>query len=61
MICIDMIVLDDLLQCLICIVMIDLSSTCDCTAILICKLLDMFMSYFWIKLKTKSVIISNRM
>jgi hypothetical protein len=44
MICIDMILLDNLLQCLIYIIMIDLFSSCDCTVVLICKSLVMFMS-----------------
>jgi hypothetical protein len=56
MICIDMILLDNLLQYLICIIMIDLSSTRDCTSVLICKSLVMFMSYFWIKIKLKMLL-----
>jgi hypothetical protein len=43
-ICVGVILLD-LLQYLICIVMIDLSTTCDSTIILICNSLVMFMSY----------------
>jgi hypothetical protein len=56
MICIYMIMLDNLLQCLICIVRIDLSSTCDCISIFICKSLVVFMSYFWIKIKLKVLL-----
>jgi hypothetical protein len=52
-ICADMILIYNLLQCLICIVMIDLSSTCDCTAVLIYKSLIIFISYFCIKIKLK--------
>jgi hypothetical protein len=56
MICIDMILLDNQLQCLICIVIIDLSNTYVSTAALICNLLVMSMSYSWIKLKLKVLL-----
>jgi hypothetical protein len=55
-ICIDMILLDNLLQRLIYIIMIDLSSICDCTTVLIYKLLDIIMSYFCIKIKLKILL-----
>jgi hypothetical protein len=54
-ICVGMILLD-LLQYVICIVMIDLSSTFYCTPVLISKSLNMFMSYFWIKIKVKVLL-----
>jgi hypothetical protein len=47
---------DNLLQCLIYFVMIDLSSTCDCTIVLICKSLVIFKSYYWIKIKLKVLL-----
>jgi hypothetical protein len=40
------IILLDMLQCLICIVRIHLSSTCDRTTVLICKSLVLSMSYY---------------
>jgi hypothetical protein len=46
----------DLLQCLICIVVIDLSNTFDSIVILICNSLVMFMIYFWIKIKLKVLL-----
>jgi hypothetical protein len=49
-ICIGMILLDNLLQCLMFIAVIDLSRTCDTTAILIYNALVMFMIYPWIKI-----------
>jgi hypothetical protein len=55
MICVGMIMLD-LLQCLICIVVIDLSNTFDSIVILICNSLVMFMIYFWIKIKLKVLL-----
>jgi hypothetical protein len=42
---IGMILLNNLLQCLVLIVVIDLSRTCDNSAILICNALVMFMIY----------------
>jgi hypothetical protein len=36
--------------------MIDLSRSCDSTAILICNALVMFMIYHWIKIKLKVLI-----
>jgi hypothetical protein len=38
------------------IAMIDVSRTCDSTAILICNALVMFMIYPWIKIKLKVLI-----
>jgi hypothetical protein len=49
----DMILLDNLLQCLLFIAMVDLSRTCDSTTTLICNALVMFMIYPWIKIKLK--------
>jgi hypothetical protein len=46
--------LDNLLQCLLCIAIIDLSRTCVTS--LICYALVMFMIYFWIKIKLKVLI-----
>jgi hypothetical protein len=45
LVCVCIILLDNLLQCLLFIVMIDLSRTCDSTVILICNALVMFMIY----------------
>jgi hypothetical protein len=45
LVCVCMILLDNLLQCLLFIAMIDLSRTCDSTVILICNVLVMFMIY----------------
>jgi hypothetical protein len=56
MICVAMVLLDNLLLGLIFIAMLDLSSTCDSSTVLICKSLVMFMSYFWIKIKLKVLI-----
>jgi hypothetical protein len=39
--------------------MIDLSRTCDSSAILICNALVMFMIYPWIKIKLKVLIFST--
>ena len=55
-ICVDMILLDNLLQCFLFIAVIDLSRTHDSTAVLIYNSLVMFMSYFWIKIKLKVLI-----
>jgi hypothetical protein len=54
-ICIGLILLD-LLKCLICIVVIDLSSIFDGPAVLRCNSLFMFMIYFWIKVKQKLLL-----
>jgi hypothetical protein len=56
LICVDMILLDNLLQCLLFIVMIDLSITCDSTAILIYNALVIFVIYPGIKIKLKVLI-----
>jgi hypothetical protein len=56
LICVGMILLDNLLQCLLFIDMIDLSRTCDTVTSLICYALDMFMIYSWIKIKLKVLI-----
>jgi hypothetical protein len=56
LICVDIILLDNLLQYFMLIAMIDLYRTCDSTAVLICKSLVMFMSYSWIKVKLKVLI-----
>jgi hypothetical protein len=58
--CIVMILLDNMLQCLISIVMINLSSTCDYIVVWICNSLVMFMSYFSIKLKLKMLLFPAR-
>jgi hypothetical protein len=55
-ICISIILLDNLLQCLICIFLINLSSTYDYIVVFICKSLVMLMSYFWIKIKLKVIL-----
>jgi hypothetical protein len=57
LICICMILLDNLLQWIICIVMIDLPSSYNYNVVLICKSLVMFMSYFWIKKKLKVLLL----
>jgi hypothetical protein len=51
--------LDNMLQCLICIVLIDLSITYDSIVVFICKSLVMFMSYFWIKTKLKVILFAT--
>jgi hypothetical protein len=56
---VDMILLDNLLQCLLFIAMIDLSITCDSTASLIYNTLLMFLIYSWIKIKLKVLIFST--
>jgi hypothetical protein len=56
LICLGMILLNNLLQCLLLIAMIDLSKTCDSTATLICNALVMFMIYSLIKTKLKVLI-----
>jgi hypothetical protein len=55
-ICVDMILLDNLLQCLLFITVIDLSRTCDSIATLNWNALVMFMIYSWIKIKLKLLI-----
>jgi hypothetical protein len=59
LICVGMILLDNLLQYLIFIAMIDLSRTCDSTASLICHTLLLFMIYPWIKIKLEVLIFST--
>jgi hypothetical protein len=56
LICVGMILLDNLLQCLLFIAMIDLSRTCDSIATIVCTALVMFMIYSWIKIKLKVII-----
>jgi hypothetical protein len=56
LICVGMILLDNLLQCLLFIAMIDLSRTYDTATSLICYALVMFMIYSWIKIKLKVLI-----
>jgi hypothetical protein len=56
LICVGMILLDNLLQYLLFIVMIDLSKTCTTATSLICYALVMFMIYPWIKIKLKVLI-----
>jgi hypothetical protein len=51
LICVGMILLDNLLQCLLFVPMIDLSRTCYSTATLICNVLIMSIIYPWIKIK----------
>jgi hypothetical protein len=56
LICVGMILLDNLLQCFLFIAMIDLSKTCGTVTSLICYALVMFMIYSWIKIKLKVLI-----
>jgi hypothetical protein len=56
LICVGMILLDNLLQCFLFIAIIDLSRTCDTANSLICYALVMFMIYSWIKIKLKVLI-----
>jgi hypothetical protein len=56
LICVCMILLDNMLQCLLFIVMIDISRTCDTAASLICYALVIFIIYPWIKIKLKVLI-----
>jgi hypothetical protein len=56
LICVGMILLDNLLQCFLFIAMIDLSRTCGTATSLIYYALVMFMIYFWIKIKSKVLI-----
>jgi hypothetical protein len=59
LICVCMILLDNLLQYLLFIGMIDLSRTYYTTTSLICYALVMFMIYSWIKIKLKVLIFSS--
>jgi hypothetical protein len=59
LICLCVILLDNMLQYLLFITMIDLSRTCDSTASLICNALVMFMIYPLIKIKLKVLIFST--
>jgi hypothetical protein len=54
--CVDMILLDILLQCFLFIVVIDLSSTFYIIVVSIFNLLFRFVIYFWIKIKLKVLI-----
>jgi hypothetical protein len=56
LICVGIILLDNLLQCFLFIAMIDLSRTCGTATSLICYALVMFMIYSWIKIKPKVLI-----
>jgi hypothetical protein len=56
LICVGVILLDNLLQYLLFIIMIDLSRNYDNTAILIYNALVIFMIYPWIKIKPKVLI-----
>jgi hypothetical protein len=56
LICVGMILLDNLLQCLLFFAMINLSRTCDSFASLIYNALLMFMIYSWIEIKFKVLI-----
>jgi hypothetical protein len=58
--CLDMILLDILLQCFLFIVVIDLSSTFYIIVVLIFNLLFRFVIYFWIKIKLKVLIFPTR-
>jgi hypothetical protein len=51
-----MILVDNLLQCLLCIALIDISRTCGSTVTLIYNALVMFIIYPWIKIKLKLLI-----
>jgi hypothetical protein len=53
---VGMILLDNLLQYLLFIIMIDLTTTCGTVASLICYALVMFMIYSWVKIKLKVLI-----
>jgi hypothetical protein len=56
LICVGVILLDNLLQYLLFIIMIDLSKNYDNTGILIYNALVIFMIYPWIKIKPKVLI-----
>jgi hypothetical protein len=53
---VGMILLDSLLQYLLFIIMINLTTTCGTAASLICYALVMFMIYSWVKIKLKVLI-----
>jgi hypothetical protein len=57
---VGMILLDNLLQCFLFIVVIDLSSNFDNTVVLICNSLFMFMIYLWIKIKLKVLLFPTK-
>jgi hypothetical protein len=59
LICVGMILLDNLLQCFMFIVVIDLSCTFDSTIVSIYNLFFMFIIYFQIKIKLKVLIFST--
>jgi hypothetical protein len=59
LICVGMLLLDNLLHCFLLIDVIDLYRTCDSTAILIYNALIMFIIYPWIKIKLKVLIFST--
>jgi hypothetical protein len=59
LICVGMILLDNMLQYLMFIAMIDRSRIYDSTATLFCNTLVMFMIYPWIKIKLKVLIFST--
>jgi hypothetical protein len=56
LICVGIILLNNLLQCFLFIAMIDLSRTCGTATSLICYAVVMFMIYSWIKIKPKVLI-----
>jgi hypothetical protein len=56
LICVGMILLDNLLQYLLFIAVISLSRTCGSIATIICNALIIFMIYSWIKIKLKVLI-----
>jgi hypothetical protein len=60
LICVGMILLNNLLQYLLFITVIYLSRTCDSIASLICNALLMFMFYPWIKIKLKVLIFPTK-
>jgi hypothetical protein len=59
LICLGMILLDNLIQYLLFIAIIDLSKTCRTASTLIYDVLVMFMIYPWIKIKLKVLIFST--
>jgi hypothetical protein len=56
LVCVGMILLDNLVQCLLFIAIIHLSRTCGTATSLICYALVMFMIYSWNKIKLKVLI-----
>jgi hypothetical protein len=56
LVCVGMILLDNLLQYLLFIIVIDLSTTFDSIFVSIYNLLFIFMIYFWIKIELKVLI-----